>query len=64
MGHHPPFNRQRAHEGPCQEEKTLVGQHEWLDQFVEGLKKRSSGRGVMPTAQAPGSEADLSSGGL
>jgi len=46
-GHHPPFNRQRAHEGPCQEEKTLVGQHEWLDQFVEGLKKRSSGRGVM-----------------
>jgi transposase len=47
-GHHPPFNRQRAHEGPCQEERTLVGQHEWLDQFVEGLKKRSSGRGVMP----------------
>ncbi len=46
-GHHPPFNRQRAHEGPCQEEKALVGQHEWLDQFVEGLKKRSSGRGVM-----------------
>jgi hypothetical protein len=46
-GHHPPFNRQRAHEGPCQEEKALVGQHEWLDPFVEGLKKRSSGRGVM-----------------
>lgn len=46
-GHHPPFNRQRAHEGPCQEEKILLGQHEWLDQFVEGLKKRSSGRGVM-----------------
>ena len=46
-GHHPPFNRQRAHEGPCQEEKALVGQHEWLDQFVEGLKKRSSGRGVV-----------------
>jgi hypothetical protein len=46
-GHHPPFNRQRVHEGPCQEEKALVGQHEWLDQFVEGLKKRSSGRGVM-----------------
>ena len=47
-GHHPPFNRQRAHEGPCQEEKALLGQHEWLDQFVEGLKKRSSGRGLMP----------------
>jgi hypothetical protein len=47
-GHHPPFNRQRAHEGPCQEEKALVGQYEWLDQFVEGLKKCSSGRGVMP----------------
>ena len=46
-GHHPPFNRRRAHEGPCQEEKALVGQHKWLDQFVEGLKKRSSGRGVM-----------------
>lgn len=47
-GHHPPFSRQRAHEGPCVEEKTLVGQHEWLDQFVEGLKRRSSGRGLMP----------------
>ena len=47
-GHHPPFNRQRAHEGPCNEEKTLLGQQEWLDQFVEELKRRSSGRGVMP----------------
>ena len=47
-GHHPPFNRQRAHEGPCQEEKTLVGQHEWLDPYVEELKRRSRGRGVMP----------------
>jgi transposase len=45
-GHHPPFNRQRAYEGPCQEEKTLVGQSERLDQYVEELKKRSSGRGV------------------
>jgi transposase len=45
-GHHPPFNRQRAHEGPCQEEKTLVGLSERLDQYVEELKKRSSGRGV------------------
>ncbi len=47
-GHHLPFNRQRAHEGPCQEEKTLVGQHEWLDPYVQELKRRSRGRGVMP----------------
>jgi hypothetical protein len=45
-GHHPPFNRQRAHEGPSPEEKTLVGQSERLDQYVQELKKRSSGRGV------------------
>jgi transposase len=45
-GHHPPFNRERAHEGPCTEEKTLLGQSERLDQYVEELKKRSSGRGV------------------
>jgi hypothetical protein len=46
-GHHPPFNRQRAHEGPCNEEKALRGQQEWLDQFVQELKRRSRGRGVM-----------------
>ena len=45
-GHHPPLNRQKAYEGPCQEEKTLVGQSEGLDQYVEELKRRSSGRGV------------------
>jgi transposase len=45
-GHHPPFNRERAHEGPCTEEKTLLGQQQWLDSFVEELKRRSSGRGV------------------
>lgn len=48
QGHHPPFNRQKAHEGPCPEEKALLGQQEWLNQFVEGLKRRSPGRGVMP----------------
>lgn len=48
QGHHPPFNRQRAHEGPCNEEKALRGRQEWLDQFVQELKKRSRGRGVMP----------------
>jgi len=48
QGHHPPFNRQRAHEGPCMEEKALLGQQEWLDQFVEELKRRSSGRAIRP----------------
>jgi len=47
-GHHPPFSRQRAHEGSCPEEKALLGHHEWLDQFVKELKRRSSGRGLMP----------------
>ncbi len=47
QGHHPPLNRQRAHEGPCNEEKALRGQQEWLDQYVEELKRHSSGRGVM-----------------
>jgi len=47
-GHHPPFNRQRAHEGPCQEEKTLLGQQEWLDQYVQELKKHFSGRAIRP----------------
>ncbi len=42
-GHHAPFS---AHEGPCVEEKALVGQHPWLDQFVKELKRRSGGRGV------------------
>jgi hypothetical protein len=45
-GHHPPLARKKAHEGPCQEEKDLCGQQEWLDEFVQGLKKRSGGRGV------------------
>jgi len=47
-GHHAPFSRKRAHEGPSVEEKALLGQYEWLDQFVKELKRRSSGRGVMP----------------
>ena len=45
-GHHPPFNRQRAHEGASVEEKALLGQHEWLDRFVGELKKHSGGRAV------------------
>jgi len=47
-GHHAPFSRKRAHEGVSVEEKALVGQQEWLDQFVKELKRRSSGRGVIP----------------
>jgi len=47
-GHHPPLNRQKAHAGPSLEEKALRGQQEWLDPFVQELKRRSRGRGVMP----------------
>jgi len=47
-GHHCPFSRERAHQGPSVEEKALLGQQEWLDPFVQELKRRSSGRGVMP----------------
>jgi transposase len=45
-GHHSPLNRQRAHEGPCPEEETLLGQNAWLDPFVKELKRRSHGRAV------------------
>jgi len=47
-GHHAPFSRERAHQGPSAEEKALLGQQEWLDQFVQELKRRSAGRGIMP----------------
>jgi hypothetical protein len=45
-GHHLPLQRLRTYEGPCREEKALVGQHEWLDRLVNELKHRSSGRAV------------------
>jgi hypothetical protein len=45
-GHHPPFNRRIAHQGPCKEEKTLLGHSEELDHYVEQIKKRSPGRGI------------------
>jgi len=32
----------RTYEGPCIEEKALTGQHEWLDRFVEEVRKRST----------------------
>jgi len=47
-GHHEPLHRTRTYAGPCEEEKTLSGQHEWLDAYVGIVKKRSSGRGVRP----------------
>jgi len=47
-GHHQPLSRRRAYEGPSVEEKALLGQYEWLDQFVKELKRRSTGRGLMP----------------
>ena len=33
-GHHRPLNRKHAYQGPCIEEKTLVGQDNVLDQYV------------------------------
>lgn len=45
-GHHPPFNRYKAHAGPCKEEKILSGQYQWLQHYVKELKKRSRGRGI------------------
>jgi hypothetical protein len=46
-GHHPPFNRYKAHTGACEEEKALRGKWNVLDQYVDEVKKRSSGRGVI-----------------
>jgi len=45
-GHHPPFNRSKAHKGPCKEEQILRGKDSCLDQYVDELKKRSRGRGL------------------
>lgn len=46
-GHHPPLNRYKAHRGPSKEEMLLRGQDDSLDHYVEELKKRSSGRGII-----------------
>lgn len=46
-GHHPPLNREKSHQGPTKEELLLLGKNEDLDQYVEHLKKRSKGRGVL-----------------
>ena len=50
-GHHPPFNRRKAHQGPCTEEKTLRGHSPLLDQYVQALKTHSRGRGVRKMRQ-------------
>jgi hypothetical protein len=39
--------KQRAHSGPCAEEKALLGECEILDRYVNELKKRSVGRGMI-----------------
>lgn len=46
-GHHPPLNRKTSHQGTPKEELLLKGMTEELDQYIENLKKRSRGRGVM-----------------
>jgi transposase len=45
-GHHLPLKKERAHSGPSEEERALLGHHEWLDRFVLELKRRSKGRGI------------------
>jgi len=46
-GHHPPLNRKQSHQGPTKEELLLKGKDEALDRYIENLKKRSRGRGVL-----------------
>jgi transposase len=46
-GHHPPLNRKMSHQGPCKEELLLIGENKELDIYVQNLKKRSRGRGVL-----------------
>ena len=44
-GHHLPFNKYKDKKGPCKEEKALVGRCDAIDQYVDGIKKRSHGTG-------------------
>jgi hypothetical protein len=46
-GHHHPLLKHRAHSGPCAEEKALIGESETLDRYVNELKQRSVGRGMV-----------------
>ena len=50
-GHHPPFTRFKALQGPCTEEKTLRGHSPLLDQYVQALKIHCRGRGVRKMRQ-------------
>jgi transposase len=43
-GHHMPIERKKS-KGPCKEQQALTGRHDWLDQYVVGLKKRAYGSG-------------------
>jgi hypothetical protein len=43
-GHHMPIERKKS-KGPCKEQQALTGRHDWLDQYVAGLKKRAYGSG-------------------
>jgi len=44
-GHHLPLNKYKGQKGPCKEEKALVGRCDVIDQYVDGIKKRSHGTG-------------------
>jgi len=44
-GHHLPLNKYKDKKGPCKEEKALVGRCDAIDQYVDGIKKRSHGTG-------------------
>jgi hypothetical protein len=46
-GHHRPLLRDRAHTGPCAEERALLGESQILDRYVAELKKKSPGRGLV-----------------
>ena len=46
-GHHPPLSRAKSFQGPSREEELLTGKDEVLDRYVQNLKGRSRGRGVM-----------------
>lgn len=50
-GHHPPFNRSKAHQGPSKEEQILRGSDTLVDEYVKELRKRSRGRGVRKMRQ-------------
>jgi hypothetical protein len=46
-GHHEPKLRDKAHRGPSVEEIALLEHSEILDRYVQELRKRSTGRGIL-----------------